>query len=194
MTLAEAVDWICHCVGCDRRSALKQLRNALGDRNALGYPKLQTQWKKYKPPPIEYEGLRAGYNPPEDARFWQKALIRRDKVFDRICKCWRTLLILKEDVFRLWREPSVASVGSESGQAAENDHVGPITKAKIGRPSDKDQIYQALDHLQRGHRVKEMAAEKLAKLVASHCGKQLGEKRWDERTVLGHIQIWREEH
>jgi hypothetical protein len=184
MTLAEAVDRICQCDGCDRRSALKQLRNALGDRS------LDIKWKEYKRPPIEYEGLSAGYRPPGDPRFWQQARIRGAGVFDQISKSWRTLLILKDDVFRLWPEPpDLPSASAESRQA--------ITKAKGGRPTAKEDISRALDKLspEKGLRVKDMPLKELAARVARRCGKQLGGSRgWSLRTVQRHIRSWLEEH
>jgi hypothetical protein len=99
MTLSEAVAHVAKRYRGDRRSALKQLRDALGDR------RIHSKWEDYKTPPIEYEGLSAGYWPPVDARFWlQQARIRGYKVFDRVCKCWRTLLLLRQDVRKIWPE------------------------------------------------------------------------------------------
>ena len=97
---------------------------------------------------------------------------------------WRTLLIVKDSILQLWPEApdlaSVVSAASESGQAAENDNVGLITKAKGGRPSTKEEIHQALDKLshEKGHSVKNtMHRERLAELVAKECGKLLGKTR-----------------
>jgi hypothetical protein len=153
--------------------------------------------------------------PPTDREFWHKASIRRGKVFDPGTKRWRTLLIPKQSFFQIWPEPSVASAAasesgqavepepsvasaaaSESGQAAENDKVGPITKRKGGRPSAKNEIHQCLDRLFAAgkHHMKEMDPMKLAKQVASECGKRLGDAGWARRTVLRHIGSWRAEH
>jgi hypothetical protein len=166
MTLAEAIDWISKQGNYSRRATTRQIREALAD-GAIGPLRWEDAWMDY---------------PPVDRQFWLvEARIRRGRVFDPSVKRWRTLLIGKQSILQ--------------ARPAGNDNVGPITKAKRGRPSDKKEMYQALDRLsQQGHHVKTMAPMKLAKLVASKCGKQLGEPKWSRRIVLEHIGSWRAEH
>jgi hypothetical protein len=171
MTLPDAIDWISKQNNCSRRAATLWIRAALAD-DAIG--------------PLRWEDGLMDY-PPVDRQFWLvEARIRRRRVFDPSAKRWRTLLIGKHSVFQIWPEPR--------GQAPENDNVGPITKAKGGRPSDKMKIHQALDKLshERGHSVKDtIHRERLAELVAKECGKLLGESRgWKLGTVLNHIKSW----
>jgi hypothetical protein len=165
MTLIEAVNHICQQDNCSRRAATRQIRAALAD-NALGSLRWEDQSKN----------AGAAGTPPIDPWFWQEARIQRGRVFDPWTKQWRVLLILEHSVFQHWPEP--------------------ITKEKAGgRPSAGDQIHQALDQLsQQGHRVKDMALKKLEELVASKCGKQIGEKGWSWRTMQRHIGSWRSKH
>jgi hypothetical protein len=183
MALAEAVAHIEEHDACDR-PALKQLRDALGHR------KLYNKWEDQIPNHPGPEGTIVSPDwPPNDASSWQQADIHVDmgKVFDPSRKRWRTLLILKFSIFQLWPKSSVE--GSESGKA------GPIAKAKVGAPSDKEEMYQAYHRLsQLGHDVKKMAPTELAELIAKECGKKLGEPRWAQRTVLQHIQCLRAKH
>jgi hypothetical protein len=180
MTLAEAIDWISKQNNCNRRAATVWIRAALADDAVF---------------PLRWEDAVMDY-PPVDRQFWLvEARIRRGRVFDPSAQRWRTLLIGKYSIFQIWPPDlaSVATAASESGQATENgSDVVPITKSTGGRPSAEEEIYQALGQLsQKGHRVKDMDPMKLAKLVASKCGKQLGESKWGRTTVLRHIRHWR---
>jgi hypothetical protein len=194
MTLAEVIAHIAEHDGCDRRSALKQVRDALGDR------RLHIKWDKERIRVSKY--ILYTHRPPEGASFWKQARIRGAKVFDPETENWRTLLILKNDVFKLWPTPSdlasVATTASESGQATENANVVPVTKAKGGAPSAKEEIYQALDKLshEKGHSVKDIVPrQRLAELVAKECGKLLGKSRgWTLGTVQDHIRSWPKKH
>ena len=189
MTLAEAINRISKQDKCSWDEARDQIRAALAD-NALG--------------PLRWED-RLVYivndYPLVERRFWQReARIRRGRVFDPCAKQWRTLLILKHSIFQHWPEPpDGASAASENGQATENgSDVVPITKAKGGAPSAKEEIYQALDKLshEKGHSVKDtMPRKRLAELVAKECDKVLGKSRgWTLGTVLNHIRGWPKKH
>jgi hypothetical protein len=181
MTLAEAIAHIAKHDGCDRRSALKQLRDALGDR------KLRIKWDTERlrlNPYIVY-----AHRPPESASSWKQARIRGAKVFDPETETWRTLLIHKDDIFQL-------DLGSALSAASESGKAESITKAKVGRHSIRNEFDQAYDRLWRrlGHRVQEMAPTELAGLIAKECGKKLGDRGWAPRTMLQHIQRLRAEH
>jgi hypothetical protein len=174
MTLAQAIAYVAEHDGCDCRSALEQLCDAICDRS------VSSKWEDRKW--FDWEAQRAS--------FWARIRIRDAKVADPETGQWRTLLVLKDDVFRIWPEPSAATAGSESGKG------GSITKAKGGAPSASAEIFQALDRLsRRGHPVKNMPRQRLAELVGKECGKELGKRRgWTEGTVLRHIQSYLEEH
>ena len=161
---------------CDRDSALKQLRKALGDR------KLRIKWDKELLRLSPY--ILYAHRPPEGTTFWQQARIDDDdKVLDPETENWRTLLILKDDVFQFWPETSVASAGSESGKA------GPITKAKgRGRPIACNDVHQAADRLsQQGRKLKGMPQKEREALVVEASGRCL-------RTVQKYLPSWLEKH
>ena len=151
-TLAEAVAHVEEHDGCDR-PALKQLCDALGDR------KLRNKFEDEK----WFDCL------PERASFWQQARIRIDdaKVFDADAGEWRTLLVLEDDILRLW----------------------PITNAKgRGRPVVQDKIHEAFGQLfQDGPNLKAMSQKQRAKAVNEKCGEE-----FDVRTVEKYFQSWLE--
>ena len=151
-TLAEAVAHVEEHDGCDR-PALKQLCDALGDR------KLRNKFEDQK----WFDCL------PERASFWQQARIRIDdaKVFDADAGEWRTLLVLEDDILRLW----------------------PITNAKgRGRPVVQDKIHEAFGQLfQDGPNLKAMSQKQRAKAVNEKCGEE-----FDVRTVEKYFQSWLE--
>ena len=169
VTLAEAIDRISKQGNYSRRAATRQIREALA-ADAIGPLRWEDAWMDY---------------PPVDRQFWLvEARIRRGSVFDPSVKRWRTLLIGKQSI--------------SQARPAENDNVGPLTKAKGGAPSAKDEIYQALDRLshEEGHSVKDIVPrQRLAELVAKECGKLLGKSRgWTLGTVLCHIRSWPKKH
>jgi hypothetical protein len=179
MTLAEAIAHIAKHDGCDRDSALKQLRGALGDR------RLHNKWEDQRPNHA-CEGMIISPDwPPDDASSWQQADIQVDtgKVFDPSRRRWRTLLILKDSVSQIWGDPSVASAGSESGKAR------PITKAKgRGRPGACNKVHQAADRIsQRGLSVKETPRKEFVAQVAEESGMSV-------RTVQKYFPSWLEKH
>jgi hypothetical protein len=176
MTLAEALTHVAEYDGCDRRSALKQYRDALGDN------KLITKWE---------DPSHARDWPPKDAAFWQQARIQRGRVFDPQARRWRTLLILKNSIYQIWPEPSVASTEPASGE------VGPTTKVNpVGRRTPKVEIHQAMERLlQRGHRVETMPPAKLSPLIATECDKQIDhDEGFSRRNIRRHIEGWRAKH
>jgi hypothetical protein len=181
MTLAEAIDWI-----SKRGEATRQMRLALADKAITGLC-----WEDQRSGMTAVMDSRPDY-PPTDREFWQEEASLPDekgRIFDPHTKRRRTLLIPKQDIFQIWPEPTAASAGSESEKA------GPIAKAKVGAPSDKEKIYQAYHRLsQLGHDVKKLAPSELAKLIAKECGKRIGDPRWHSRTVLQHIQDLRAKH
>src|SRR5262249_28757007 len=134
MKLAEAVAHVEEYDGCDR-PAFKQLCDALGAR------KLRNEFEDQK----WFDWL------PERASFWQQARIRIGdaKVFDPDAGEWRTLLVLKVDILRLW----------------------PITNAKgRGRPIVQDKIHEAFDQLfQDGLNLKAMSQKERAGAVNKKC-------------------------
>jgi hypothetical protein len=178
MTLAEALAHVAEHDRCDRRSALKQLRDALGDG------KLHYEWAKERLRLSTYYLLYA-HRPPKSANFWQRARIRGAKVFDPETNIFRTLLILKDDIFQLWpKRPEVASVasaGSESGQAGE------ATKAKgRGRPKVEKELHHAFDRLsQQGYSVKNTPWKQLEALIDAECS-----QKWSLRTKQKYKQSW----
>jgi hypothetical protein len=173
MTLTELIAHV-EREGCDRSAALKQIRNALGDR------KLRIKWEKEPLRLSQY--ILYAHQPPEGASFWQQADIGGDaKVLDPETENRRTLLILKDDVFELWPVPSVAAAASESGK------VGPTIKAKDrGRPIACNDVHQAADRLsQQGRKLKDMPQKEREALVVEASGKCL-------RTVQKYLPSWLE--
>ena len=126
MTLAEAVAHVEVHDGCDPRSALEQLCNAICDR------KLRTKWEDRKW--FDWE--------PGRASFWARICIRDAKVADPETGEWRTVLVLKDDVLRIWPEPSLASAGSGSAKAGPT--TVPLLRGKAGRKSLRDKIEEKL--------------------------------------------------
>jgi hypothetical protein len=183
VTLAEAIDWISKQGNYSRSAATRQIREALA-ADAIGPLRWEDAWMDHR---------------PADRQFWLvEARIRRGRVFDPSVKRWRTLQIGKHSILQARPESPdlafVASAASESGQAID----APITKAKGGRPSAKEEIYQALDKLlhEKGRSVKDtMPREKLAELLAKECGKLLGKSPgWSLGAVLNHIRSWAKKH
>jgi hypothetical protein len=126
MTLAELITHITEHDGCGRHSAEKQIRDALGDRKLIGKwedataDQLRRRLPTDAPFPVppgsaDHGPTQVPDRPPYKAGFWQQARIDGDRVFDPETESWRTLLILKDSVFRLWSGPSVTSAGTKSG-------------------------------------------------------------------------------
>jgi hypothetical protein len=97
-----------------------------------------------------------------------------------------------------WLMPGPRSAGPQSEpaqKARSSSEPGNGSTPQIkgdGRPSNRALIFATLDDLRKeGHRVDDMEAIKLAKLIAKRRGVTLGDKGWARRTVLAHIQGWR---
>jgi hypothetical protein len=175
MTLAELIALIAEHDDCNRSTAWKQICDALSDR------KLHIKWEK--------EPLRLSpyivyvHRPPEGASFWQQADVDDNgKVFDLETDNRRTLLILRDDVFKndvfqLWPKPSAAT-------------------ARLGGPhstwNEVEQTYYRL--LREDPRVKDTAPTEVAKSIAKKCGKKHDDRGWSMRRLLEHIQRIRAEH
>jgi hypothetical protein len=115
MTLKEAVAHVTEHDGCDRRSAWKQLRAAVGDRKIL------VRWEDQKPSHASQGGLLIppDWPPEEGDRWedtdgaphiwdWQRVPIRGAKVFDPFTQRDRVLLLSRLDVQQIWPEQSPA--------------------------------------------------------------------------------------
>ena len=113
MTRKEAVAHVTEHDGCDRRSAWKQLRAALGDR------KIVCKWEDEKPNHPTQSGFLAIPDwPPENLQpwkdndgaehvwNWQRVRFRGAKVFDPFTRRDRVLLLLRFDVQQIWPERS----------------------------------------------------------------------------------------
>jgi hypothetical protein len=178
MTLAEMIAYVMKHDDCDHSSATEQLCDAICDG------KIRSKWED-----------RKWFDSP--ARFWARIRISDAKVADPGTGEWRTLLVLKDDVFRIWPEPSVASAASERGQETEHrSNVVPTAKAKVGAYSAQNEIEQTYHQLvQQNPSIKTKAHTEVAKLIAKKCGKNLeGERGWSTRRLLEHIQHIRAKH
>jgi hypothetical protein len=94
MTLAEAIAHVIKLDGCDRRSALEQL--CLANREG----KIRSEWEE-----------RKWWDLQGDSR---EVRISDAKVRDRTGD-YRTVLVLKGDVFRIWARAAAARRGAVVG-------------------------------------------------------------------------------
>jgi len=134
--------------------------------------------------------------------FWRDTRYRGGKVLDPTCDRWRVPLLERASVRRWLLTDETDGRPTPGHQASDRHGTNVIAlseareeRSRGGRPSAKDEIHAMLDKLSReGRPVRTMSRSELAKKVATGCGKTLGDKRWDERTVLQHIQHWLSDH
>jgi hypothetical protein len=70
------------------------------------------------------------------------------------------------------------------------DAVSGSTKRKLGRRTDRDEIYQALEMIFARGGAPE-SPKLLAEMVAKERGRRIGDKGWNQRTLETHITTWK---
>lgn len=130
MTYPDLIAFVSRTVGCSCKDADQQARNALSDG------KLIIVWEDALLPGCRDHAAgptpRLDF-PPKDGAFWQQAVVRDDEVFDPATERWRTLLILRSVVPRVWQEQPPDPLPPAEG-----------SRRKGGRPSFGDKIKQKL--------------------------------------------------
>jgi hypothetical protein len=134
--------------------------------------------------------------PPRTMRFWRLArriLIRGGEILDdpvsrknsvrlqliRQNKLrYRPVLIRRADVERIWR--------TEKGREQERADI----RRKEGRPSVKYKVWKTLQEMRDESHPLGAPQKHLATLVAKRNGRNLGDKGWNERTIIQHVSTW----
>jgi hypothetical protein len=202
MTLREALTHIKTVEECNLRAAWDQLRETIGDQEA------KVRWADVS---LELSSIDGGHYieeddvPPTEKGFWQSARVifsgQGSVLDDPACRRktirlnliresrlhYRPLLVLREDVLRHWLGRSAEDLSNMESAASK-----PIRKP--GRPSARDLVRQTLNLMRSAGTNLNLPHKHLANLVAQENGKKLGDRGWNERTVVQHISEWLEEN
>src|SRR5262249_42105378 len=100
---------------------------------------------------------------------------------------FRKPIFRREQVSKLW--PSMP----ESGQSP-SENVVDFPRGPRGRPSERDSVYQTLAQMRRDGVSLNKLQKMLAEEVASRNGVKLGDRGWDDRTIVQHVSDWLREN
>jgi hypothetical protein len=169
MTLVEAEEHIEVLKSCDSAEALRQLKEEISDGI------VSVKWRN------------DSIDNPDVTILKTLKFILRGAGIVRYDNEYRTLLINRADVLRLWPEPNDLVMQM---LVEESD-----SKTRRGRPSQRDQIWAALSEM----KIQELLPpsgnqKKIAEDVAKKCNHKIGSRGWSERTVLQHISDWQKEN
>jgi len=203
MTRTEIIKHVREVEQCDEREARRQIGNAVADLD------LHVRWEDQREIPFgSTGGIGAQISvPPRDAASWLTCeidLIDPDRVLEpppydpdlvdkhtakRLEKTrrFRKPLFQHDEALKLW--PPMP----ESGQSPSENVVN-SPRGSRGRPSERDSVYQTLAQMRRdGERLNKLQ-KTLAQEVASRNGHKLGDRGWDDRTIIQHVSDWLREN
>ena len=169
MTLVEAEEHIEVLQECNSFDALQQLKKEIGDGIVA---------VKWADDPTDN---------PDVTILKTSEFILTGPGFAPDGKEYRSLLIFRADILRLWPEERdlvkrmpVEQSNSESGR---------------GRPSACDQIWAALSEMQNERSLPLNGNQKqIATKVAKRLNHEIGSPGWSERTIVEHISDWQKEN
>ena len=104
-------------------------------------------------------------------------------------------LVIRADLWDAWVIDFGAARGLEGGQivAWEVEIRGGVVERgprSVGRPSDRDLVFAALDRRKTCGEPTNVPGKKLRLLIAQEAGAQLGAPGWSDRAVRRHIAAW----
>jgi hypothetical protein len=121
--------------------------------------------------------------PPYDSDLVDKHTAKRLEKTRR----FRKPLFQHDEVLKLW--PPMP----ESGQSPSENVVN-FPRGSRGRPSERDLVYQTLAQMRRDGVSLNKPHKTLAEQVASRNGHKLGDRGWDDRTIVQHVSDWLREN
>jgi hypothetical protein len=133
---------------------------------------------------------------PPLGRAWLEAKIRwktgrvRDDWGEYKNGKWRVLLLSRHGVSRHW--PPLKLSKPSSRISAEV--IALSAHRSGGRPSERDQVYDALDKMRQQGFDMALPQKKLAEEAARRNNKNLGDRNWSERAIIGHVSEWLDKH
>jgi hypothetical protein len=196
MTLPEAVTHILSADKCDDLSAARrQLRAALAD-GALK----PLRWKREsddRSPPFGSTSVITPSETPPLGRDWLNAKIRwrmgrvRDDWDEFKNGKWRVLLIHGHSLARHWPKHVRTGPSKHAGGTRVSAKVIDLSARKGGgRPTARSQVYNELHKMRDSGWDMSLPQKTLAEEVAKRNDKKLGERNWDERTIIEHVSRW----
>jgi hypothetical protein len=193
ITLPEVVGHICSVDRhCDKSAARDELRTALAEGVRVLGPLRWEKERDDKPPPFLVTSIVAPTDTPPLGRDWLEAEINwetgrvRDDWGEYKPGQWRVLLMFRPNVLRLWPRPS-------SSARSPGEPTKPPRKSG-GRSTAREEVNEALRKMREEGRNLALPQKKLAELVASHAGHELGQPNWNLRTIQEHISKWKREN
>lgn len=196
MTLPEAVDQIRSADNCDERSARRLLVSALSDGlRGLGLLKWERE-SGDQPPPFGTTSITTSTDTPPLGRDWLDAKIRwrtgrvRDDWGEYKSGKWRVLLLSRHGISRHWAPSRLANPGIPTSAKVINLSA----HGSGGRPSERNQVYDALNKMHQEGFNMALPQKKLAEEAAKRNSKRLGDPSWSERAIIGHVSEWLDKH
>jgi len=196
MTLPQAITHICGADHISEVNARRELLKALADDAFRSRIQFLVRWQDDAR--ISGAATPDQIGPPDvppRAQQWAQAKIRwasgkvRNDWGEYKHGKWRMVLVRRSTVLRLWPFCPNPEANAELG-SSENS-VSLSQRKSGGRPTARDQVYDALSQMRREEFNLRMPHKKLAEEVAKRNHKNLGSDRgWDERTIVEHISIW----
>jgi hypothetical protein len=187
---------------CDEHEARRQIGNAIADG------KLRVGWDNEREIPFGIGPIQLPADrPPRDAAYWLKCEIdpthpdcvleppsydpdlvdkRTAKRLDKKRR-FRKPLFERDQVVELW-PLALTSVQRPS------ENVVNFPRGSRGRPSERDTVYRTLAQMRRDGVSLNKSQKTLAEEIARSNGAKLGDKGWDDRTIMQHISDWLREN
>jgi len=193
ITLPEAVIHICSACKCDHRAAHRQLRAALADGVRVLGPLKWERERRDKPPPFGANSIITPTDTPPLGRAWLEAEI--DWKTGRVRDDWgeykrgkrRVLLIDRDMVARRWRQIDAAEPLKKASQSAS---LVEVSTRRGGRPTQREQVYDELRKMREEGKNMTRPQKALANEVARRANKNIGDRNWNERTIIKHVSKW----
>jgi hypothetical protein len=222
MTWSDLVAHVCAAEQCDEREARRQIGNAINDGKLFArwadkpvIPPMPGSKIPFVPKDTT-SALMPDDAPPRDATYWMECegqatdpdYILEPPPYDpgmvnkrtaqRLDKRrrFRKPLFQRDSVLYLWRLVEAAPTAGESVPNDKKIVAFPKepSKAPRGRPSERDTVRQTLAQMRAEGASLREPHKRLAEIVAKKNGRTLGDRRWDERTIVQHISEWLREN
>jgi hypothetical protein len=198
MTWSKLVAHVRNTDRCNEHEARRQIGNAIADG------KLRVGWDDKREIPFGIGAIQLPLDtPPRGAAYWLKCEIDAtdpdrvleppsydpDLVDKRTAKRldkkrgFRKPLFERDQVVELW--PSALTL-----MQSPSENVVNFPKALRGRPSERDSVYRTLAQMRRDGESLNKPHKTLAEEVARRNGAKLGDRGWDDRTIVQHISGW----